>query len=65
MKVYDVNVNELEKPLVVQCSSELQTVRFGFESETSTGEYAGVIMTMNKQTALELAHSLIKAVSQI
>lgn len=65
MKAYDVNVDDLPKGLEVQCSAELQTVRFGFESETADGEYAGVILTMSKSTARDLALALLKGVNSI
>ena len=65
MNIYDVNVDNLQKGLQVQFSHELKTVRFGFESETSDGKYLGVILTMNEQTARDLALALIKATDSI
>lgn len=65
MKVYDVNTNELPKGIWVQYSEDLQTVRFGFEDKSDDGLYAGVILTMDKQSANNFAYSLLEAASHI
>jgi hypothetical protein len=65
MKVCVFDTNEFRKSVIVQYSAELKTVRLCFDNTSEEGEYAGVILTLDKQTTKDLAQTLLNAADHI